>query len=605
MCRTDELKGTSVHVVATAGHVDHGKSTLLRALTGMEPDRWAEERRRGLTIDLGFVWTSDPDVAFVDVPGHERFISNMLAGVGPVPAVLFVVAADGGWQVQSEEHLAVLDTLGVRHGVLAVTRADLADPAPVLAEAAERLGRTSLGGVEAVAVSAVTGQGLPELRAALGRLTAALPVPDPSADVRLWIDRAFTVDGRGVVVTGTLGRGTLRTAQTLEIAGTGDLVEVRGLHSLQVAYEEVRGPARVAVNLRGRAAAGLRRGDALLDPERWAEVGEVDVRLDETHAPAARARVARADGAAARMPGQLIWHIGSAAVPARVRPLGSGTARVTLSRPLPLRLGDRALLRDPGNRDVYGATLLDVRPPALDRRGAARARAAELATLTGAPDGAAELRRRGLMRRADMLAMGATPPGPPVAGDWLADGEHWAGLRGRLLRLVEEHDRAHPEDPGLTPEAVRQALGLPDRALVDALAAGTSLRRRRGRLAAALPVLPERLRGAVAAVRRELAGAPFAAPDAGRLAELGLDARALAIAEAAGALLRVQPGVVLLPGALEEAVRILAGLAQPFTVAQARQAMGTSRRVALAVLQRLDGLGRTRRVDDAHRVILG
>ncbi|MFI7443365.1 SelB domain-containing protein [Nonomuraea indica] len=586
-----------MHVVATAGHVDHGKSTLLRALTGMEPDRWAEERRRGLTIDLGFVWTSDPDVAFVDVPGHERFLANMLAGVGPVPAVLFVVAADGGWQVQSEEHLTVLDTLGIRHGVLAVTRADLADPAPVLAEAAERLGRTSLGEVEAVAVSAVTGQGLSGLRAALGRLTAALPVPDPSADVRLWIDRAFTVDGRGVVVTGTLGHGTLRTAQTLEIAGAGELVEVRGLHSLKVAREEVRGPARVAVNLRGRAAAALRRGDALVDPDRWAAVGEVDVRLDATGA-AARSR-------AARVPAQLVWHVGSAAVPARVRPLGSGAARVTLSRPLPLRLGDRALLRDPGNRHVYGVTLLDVRPPALGRRGAARARAAELATLTGVPDGAAELRRRGLMRRADLLAMGASPPGPPVAGDWLADGEHWAGLRDRLLRLVEEHDRAHPEDPGLTPEAVRQALGLPDRALVDALAAGTPLRRRRGRLAAALPVLPARLRGAVAAVRRDLAAAPFAAPDAGRLAELELDARALAIAEAAGALLRVQPGVVLLPGAPEEAARVLAGLAQPFTVAQARQAMGTSRRVALAVLQCLDGLGRTRRVDDTHRMIVG
>ena len=152
----------AMQVIATAGHVDHGKSTLVRALTGMEPDRWAEERRRGLTIDLGFAWLTLPSgdqVAFVDVPGHERFVPNMLAGVGPVPAVLFTVAADGGWMPQSAEHLAALDALGICHGVLAVTRADLADPGPARREALGRISATSLGQVEAVAVSAVTGEG--------------------------------------------------------------------------------------------------------------------------------------------------------------------------------------------------------------------------------------------------------------------------------------------------------------------------------------------------------------------------------------------------------------------------------------------------------------
>lgn len=169
-----------MHVVATAGHVDHGKSALLRALTGMEPDRWAEERRRGMTLDLGFVWTRLPgagDIAFVDVPGHERLVGNMLAGVGPVPAVLFVVAADQGWQPQSEEHLAVLDALGVRHGVLAVSRCDLADPDAARKEARTRIAESSLGDVECVAVSPVTGAGLDGLRAALVRLTDTLPPP--------------------------------------------------------------------------------------------------------------------------------------------------------------------------------------------------------------------------------------------------------------------------------------------------------------------------------------------------------------------------------------------------------------------------------------------
>src|ERR1700735_5661501 len=155
-----------MQVIATAGHVDHGKSALVRALTGMEPDRWAEERRRGLTIDLGFAWLTLPGgerLSFVDVPGHERFVPNMLAGVGPVPAVLFVVAADGGWMPQSSEHLAALDALGVRHGLLVVTRSDLADPGAVAADAARRMDRTSLAGLETVAVSAVTGAGMGEL----------------------------------------------------------------------------------------------------------------------------------------------------------------------------------------------------------------------------------------------------------------------------------------------------------------------------------------------------------------------------------------------------------------------------------------------------------
>src|SRR5262252_8521087 len=167
-----------MHVVATAGHVDHGKSMLVRALTGMEPDRWEAEQRRGMTIDLGFAWMTLPSggqVAFVDVPGHERFITNMLAGAGPAPAVMFVVAADEGWKPQSAEHLAAIDALGVRHGILVVTRADLADPGPAMRQAALEIADTSLGAMETVAVSALTGQGLPDLVAALGRLSARLP----------------------------------------------------------------------------------------------------------------------------------------------------------------------------------------------------------------------------------------------------------------------------------------------------------------------------------------------------------------------------------------------------------------------------------------------
>ncbi|WP_313896386.1 GTP-binding protein, partial [Streptomyces sp. YIM 98790] len=341
-----------MHVIATAGHVDHGKSALVRALTGMEPDRWEEERRRGLTLDLGFAWTELPGagpLAFVDVPGHERLVGTMLAGVGPVPAVLFVVAADQGWQAQSEEHLAVLDALGVRHGVLAVSRADLADPGPARRDALDRIAATSLGRPPAVAVSAVTGAGLDRLRAALAGLTGALPPPDRAADVRLWVDRAFAVRGRGTVVTGTLSAGTLRTGDRLALPD-GRTLRVRGLQTLRRDRTEVGAVARVAVNLHGRETAGLRRGVPLLTPGRWPVTAVTDVRLHGA-------------GPARELPRTLTLHAGAAAVPVSVRPLGADTVRLTLARPLPLRAGDTALLRDPGrHRPPAGVTVLDVRP---------------------------------------------------------------------------------------------------------------------------------------------------------------------------------------------------------------------------------------------------
>ncbi|PJE97843.1 selenocysteine-specific translation elongation factor [Streptomyces carminius] len=592
-----------MHVVATAGHVDHGKSALVRALTGMEPDRWEEERRRGLTLDLGFVWTELPGggtTAFVDVPGHERLVGNMLAGVGPVPAVLLVVAADQGWQPQSEEHLAVLDALRVRHGVLAVTRSDLADPAPVREDALARIAGTSLGKVEAVAVSSVTGAGLDELRAALVRLTGALPAPDREADVRLWVDRSFTVRGRGTVVTGTLAAGTLRTGDRLELAAAsaadGTAVRVRGLQSLKRDRAEAGAVARVAVNVHGVAADAVRRGDALLAPGRWSATALADVRL---HGPD--------DPAAADLPRHLVLHAGSAAVPVTVRPLGPDTVRLTLARPLPLRVGDTALLRDPGRRRIpAGLTVLDVRPPKLARRGAGRARARELETVTGAPDGAAELRRRGLVRRAELLAMGVPAVAEPVAGDWLADPAHWADLRRRLAGAVEEHAARHPMDPGLPVEAARRTLGLPDRALVRALvrtAGGPALEQRDGRLygRGTRPSLPPKVRAAVDAVRGELDRAPFRAPEAHRLAELGLTPAAVAAAVAAGTLLRIGDGIVLLPGADERAAAVLARLEQPFTTSEARRALDTTRRVAVPLLEHLDARGLTVRLDGTRR----
>ena len=595
---------TVTQVIATAGHVDHGKSTLVRALTGMEPDRWQEERRRGLTIDLGFAWMDEadgPGVAFVDVPGHERFVPNMLAGLGPVPAVLMVVAADGGWMPQSAEHLAAIDALGISHGLLAVTRADLADPGPVLRRARAELAATSLGQVEAVAVSAVTGAGLPELRQALARLAGALPVPDPAAPVRLWVDRAFSIRGSGTVVTGTLPAGTVRTGGELLLTPSLRPVRVRAIESRQRSADQVRGVARVALNLRGVPREIPGRGMALVEAGRWTLTSTADVRCELAGA-----------GGPDRLPRELAVHIGSARTPARVRVLGDTggavLARLTLRDQLPLHVGDRVLLRDPGAAELFivGATVLDVAPPRLTKRGAAAAAATELGRWPAVPKAPDLLRRHGLLRAKVLTAMGIKDAPAPVAGDWLADPSFWRAARTRLTELVREHAEQNPLAVGLPVEAARAALGLPDRTLAEALARQARLTLQdgyltEGRAGDEVPPVPEPLLAAVRAVRSDLAGGPFRAPEAARLRELGLDTKSIAAAARAGLLLRVSDQIVLAPGADTEAARALAGLPQPFTTAQARQALDTTRRVAIPLLDYLDRARITERLPDDRR----
>lgn len=581
-----------MHVLATAGHVDHGKSTLVRALTGMEPDRWAEEQLRGMTLDLGFAWTTLPCgqvVAFVDVPGHARYVPNMLAGVGPVPAALIVVAADEGWMPQSAEHLAALNAFGVRYGLLVVTRADLADPQPAAEQALAQIARTSLGKVEAVAVSAVTGAGMDELHARLSRLVARLPEPDRSAPVRLWIDRAFSIRGAGTVVTGTLREGRIRTGDELELASTGELVRVRALQSLGEPVTYAGAVARVAVNLRGVDRDRVRRGNALLTPGRFQRTDLADIRLDGPPVE--------------DLPRDLMLHIGSAAVAVHLRPLGPDIVRLRLSRPLPLHIGDRALLRDPGRRDVVsGITFVDVAPPPLRGRGAAAARAAVLANASGNPDEHEQLRRLGLARRRDLQRMGVSVASAPVVGDWVADPDHWAHLRRRLQEEVRRRARDNPLEMGVPVEALRQALDLPDRALIDALVT-PPLVSRAGRVNDEAARLPDKLTRAVERLHADLAAHPFQAPSLGRLTELGLGPREIRAAVRAGLLIYLADNLVLLPDAVEKAVQVLKELPQPFTASQARVALDTNRRVVVPLLERLDQNGFTKRHPDGRRTM--
>jgi selenocysteine-specific elongation factor len=587
-----------MYVIATAGHVDHGKSALVRALTGMEPDRWAEERRRGMTIDLGYAWTSLPsgaELAFVDVPGHERFMTNMLAGVGPVPAVLLVVSADEGWSAQTAEHVAALDALSVRHGVLVVTRSDLADPATALAGAREHLSGTSLETIEAVAVSSLTGVGLPELRASLDRLVSRLPPPAADGRVRLWVDRSFSVRGYGTVLTGTLAAGTVAVDDCFELGR--ETVSVRGVEMLGRPVPQVAAAARVALNLRSVPREKVRRGRALLTPGAWHLADEVDVLC-----PA---------GTGGRMPHQLVLHIGSAAVPVDVRAIGPHYLRLRLRSSLPLQVGDRAVLRDPGMRRVLsGAVVLDPAPPAMTGRGAAKARAQQLARVSVLPDLAGEVERRGVVSRALLtqlgVARGPLPSGAVEEAGWVIGAPVWQRWQHELERMVTDETRRPNRlvRSGVAGAEVVQRLGLPNPALLPSLVGGCPglvLAGADVRLQGLRRALDPGLAEALAPLLALLESSPFRAPEAAELVAAGAGGRQLSAAAAADVLLVLPGGIVLRPDAPQRAAGILARLPQPFTLSAARQALGTSRRVALPLLEHMDRRQLTERVDETHR----
>jgi selenocysteine-specific elongation factor len=425
--------------------------------------------------------------------------------------------------------------------------------------------------------------------------------------------------------------GTVRNGQELILAPSGRTVRVRGLEALGEPADEVSGVARVALNLRGIPADLPARGMALIEPSRWTVTSELDVRITPSAADPHP-----------KLPPELLLHIGSARTQARVRVLGPDSvyARLRLKEPLPLHVGDRVILRDPGAAGlaIYGATVLDPFPPPLARRGAGAAAVRELSAWPDPPRAADLLRRHKLLRAPRLAAAGLTDLPEPVAGDWLADQEHWAWLRAELPRAVAAFCAKDPLAPGMPAEAARAALSLPSRELVPALAGedvildGAYLRTSArhdpapgnaapsagathppsGPAAASGPAasaarpagqLPPRIADAVQEILDGLAGDPFAAPDTERLRALGLDARALAAAARVGLLLRVADLIVLAPGADQEAARVVAGLEQPFTTSSARQALRTSRRVAVPLLEYLDRARVTERLPgDLRRV---
>lgn len=597
-----------MYVVATAGHVDHGKSTLVRALTGMEPDRWAEERRRGLTIDLGFAWTALPSgrrVAFVDVPGHERFLPNTLAGLGPASVVCFVVAADEGWRAQSDDHRDAVAALGIARGLVVLTRTDRAGDhrvGEVSEQVRTELAQTGLRDAPIVAVSALDGTGLDTLRAALDGLLAELPAPSSAGRVRLWVDRSFTITGAGTVVTGTLTAGTLTVGDHLQLLDRGHSrsVIIRGLQSCGETHAALHPTVRVAVNLRGVASGEVHRGNALVSAGSWLTTTVADVRHSSGR-PLAEA------------PERLVVHVGTGAVPARLRLLDADHARLTLEYPLPLMFSDRLLLRDPGSRRVLGGVVvLDADPPALQRRGAATRRADELSGADLADQAQrilAEVARRGAVSRHRLQLLGYERPPVPlevsVIGDWWVHAAALQAWRDRLRCAVRELRERDPLSAGLSRGAAADLLSLPDPALLDALVGAARLEQHDGLIR--LPDSHHDLgpaEDAIAELETRLVASPFHAPEAEDLAALHLGIRELAAAERVGRLLRLTENLVLLPTAPALAMRELASLTQPFTATQAKQALGTTRRVAIPLLEYLDSRGWTRRIDAVYREVV-
>jgi selenocysteine-specific elongation factor len=570
-----------VHVVATAGHVDHGKSTLVLALTGMDPDRFTEEKRRGLTIDLGFAWTTLPSgggVAFVDVPGHVRFLKNMLAGVGAVDACLFVVAATEAWKPQSEEHLRILELLGMAHGVIALTKVGLVDDDYVefaRLEITDHVAGTFLDTAEIVAVDAPSGVGLGALRLALDRMLSDAPTALDRDRPRLWIDRAFAAAGAGTVVTGTLTGGSLHVGDELVVERARDeqTVRVRSLQSLNVSRDAIGPGNRVAVNLVGVHHDEVRRGDALVLPGQWHRTKTFDASLHV---------LGSVEHDVSRR-GAYVAYIGSGEHPVRLRILGPGTlapgddgfVRVHLTATLPLTPGDRFVLRESGRSEtVGGGEILDLDP--VTRAAEAR------------PDRSIErvVAERGWVT-VDELGRLTGERRDPIVGAWIVDPAALEDARHRVIANVEQ---AGPL--GLDVATLDER----DRAVLDLLAATDEVAVAGGRAVESGSADPLAGHPFVAALEAQ----PFTPPSP---ADAGVDAAELRELVRRGLVVE-QDGILFAPAAVDEAAdamaRLLAENPEGVTVAELRERLGTTRKWAVPLLTILDGRGVTRRRGDVR-----
>jgi selenocysteine-specific elongation factor len=580
-------------LIGTAGHVDHGKSTLVEALTGRDPDRWAEEKERGLTIDLGFAWTTlrpGGEVSFVDVPGHERFLKNMLAGIEAIDVALFVVAADEGWMPQSEEHLAVLDLLGIDSGVIALTKIDAVDPeaaALVEIEVGQKLIGTTLQDAPIVPVSAPTGQGMDRLREELAARVA--DVHHRGDRPRLWIDRSFSVRGTGTVVTGTLTEGPMSVGEDLELLPLRKRARVRGMQSHEREIEMAEPGRRLALNLTGIDRKEASRGTMLGLPGQW----QLSARFTAVVTVARYVEDLFTRGA-------FHIHLGSGAHAARIKRLEGAYALIELPVALPIRTGDRFILRESGRRQVVaGGAVID---PAPGRPASAMKSARLIDPFAGRDDVATAL--LGLREMDDIARLaahsgGGNPRGSVLVGGIVLTQERFDHLQSRAEAMVTEYQGQHPLRPGIPVATLAATLGISNdltERLVEKSAeitrSGPDVSTQEHRLS----LDPDsQLRWEKARVRL---GESLAVPDADDLG-LGDELTHLMIREAG--LVRVSDDLVYLPEQIEEIERMLGEMTEPFTVARFRDHTGLSRKYVVPILEWADREGLTiRRGDVRH-----
>jgi selenocysteine-specific elongation factor len=563
--------------VGTAGHIDHGKTWLVRALTGKDTDRLPEERRRGISIDLGFAPLELPDgrrLSLVDVPGHERFVRTMVAGATGIDLFLLVIDAAEGARPQTLEHLAILRLLGVGRGVVAVTKADLVDGETL--EIALEEARGLVPEAEVVAVSARTGEGLDELRAALARAADTAPSRDVQGAARLYVDRVFTLRGIGTVVTGTLWSGTISEGDTLRVAPRGGEVRVRSVQVHDTAVASAAAGERVALGLPGVERRSLHRGDALVTPGAFPVSYRLDVELEELSEIESGTRIS--------------VHHGTSRIPARVARVGAHTAQLRLEAPVVAARGDRVVLRD--ETTLGGATVLDPAPPRrLDEQRLALLERGEpgsiVAATVGAPVTVESLTARGLLSGTELEEGLAAVQ---QAGGW-AFSQRWLDeTRAMVVERLRARSEASPLEPGLA-----MAELLPSEPWAPVILPLLPIERRGGM--AYLPGVAASLgdRAEVAeALRRELEAAWPAAVKV----EDGELARYL---EAEGALVRLGDGFVVSAGAYRRARELVVEechTAGEVTLARFRDIAGVGRRDAQLVLERLDQDGVTRRLGD-------
>ena len=625
-------------IIGTAGHIDHGKTALIKALTGVDADRLKEERARGITLDLGYAYWPLPDgevLGFIDVPGHEGLVRNMLAGATGVDYALLVVAADDGPMPQTREHLAILQLLGVSRGAVVLTKIDAV--APERLRAAQReidalLAHGPWAGFARFAVSSLTGTGIAELRSHLEQAAGAAAQRSAAGGFRLAVDRVFTLSGIGLVATGTAHSGEVRVGDRLTVSPAGLDVRVRGLHVQNRPAQRGRAGERCALNLSGERLSKetLQRGAWLVDPAACAPSQRLDVRLT-----LAQDTKAMAQWTAAHL------HLGAGSVPARVLLLEGDTlapgaamrAQLVLERPLEARGLDRFVLRDPSARHTLGGGLvLDPQAPARYRRSPARL--AWLAALEQSDHGAALaalLRQNGLvnlaryaqvrnLRPQDLQALTTAlrdEHGAAEAGGHLLGAARRQALEATLLEGLQGHHEAHPDQLGLDDERAQRLLGREvPRAVAHALLEDL---RARGRVARSGPWwhLPQhriRLGEADAALWDRLAPLlaehPYDPPRvrdlAGRLhAEEAHVRQTLKTLARLGEVYEVAHDHFFTRRAVARLAQILAALATEAGGVEAaayRDRIATGRKLAIHILEFFDRIGYTRRVRDAHRL---